>query len=73
MLNKIAGYIRPYLDGAAHMFDFAGSLKGSPVSEFYRRADLTPQQKDAIALAGDWRTVGEDLEHAINSESAPSF
>ena len=29
------------------------------------RTDLTPEQKDAIALSSDWQRVGKDLEYAI--------
>ncbi len=34
----------------------------------YCREDLTPEQKDAIALASDWQRVNDNLEKILREE-----
>ena len=34
----------------------------------YSRKDLSPEQKDAIAIASDWKTVGSDLEQLLEND-----
>ena len=67
MARKIPLYLRSipsFLKGMAHILDI-GATFGNPLTHFYKRTDLTPKQKDAIAIAEDWKMVGGDLEIAI--------
>jgi hypothetical protein len=47
-------------------FDFFGVLFGRVQHPIYSRTDLTPQEKDEIMLAYDWRQVGKSLRSAMN-------
>jgi len=56
--------LRPsFLEGMARILDFPGTL-----SEYNR--SLTPEQADYLALLGDWRLVGKDIEDAIKTAPA---
>ena len=49
-----------YLEGAARLFDFGGSLDTYNVSR-------TPQEADARALRSDFAMIGKDLRNALES------
>jgi hypothetical protein len=48
-----------FFEGVGRTIDLGGTL-----TEFNRSA--TPELADAIALASDWRAVGQDLSNAMN-------
>jgi hypothetical protein len=50
-----------YLEGAARLFDFGGSLDTYNVSR-------TPQEADARALRSDFAIIGNDLQKIIGSQ-----
>jgi hypothetical protein len=52
-------FARPsFLEGVARIFDFSGSLNKYNVSR-------TPAEADRVALANDWKAVGEDMRSAM--------
>ena len=46
-------------------FDLIGALFGRVQHPIYGRTDLTPQEKDEIMLAYDWRQVGKSLKSVM--------
>ena len=51
--------VRPsFTEGAARVFDFAGTL-----NEYNR--SMTPEQADHLALLQDWRLIGGDIQAAM--------
>lgn len=55
---------KEFLIGIGKIFDFSRNLN-HPIINFYRNQDISPTEKDAIALESDWKIVGKDLESAI--------
>jgi hypothetical protein len=54
-------YAEPsFLDGMARLLDFAGTL-----NEY--NSSLSGEQADRIALASDWRAIGDDLRLVIRN------
>ncbi len=54
-------YAEPsFLDGMARLLDFAGTL-----NEY--NSSLSGVQADRIALASDWRAIGDDLRLVIRN------
>lgn len=52
-------FARPsFLEGMARVLDF-----GNTLTEY--NTSVTPQQADAVAIAADWRAVGDDIRSAI--------
>jgi hypothetical protein len=59
-------YARPsFLEGAARLFDFSGSLNTYNESS-------TPAEADTRAMYEDWRAVGHDLQTALTNLQADS-
>jgi hypothetical protein len=61
-MNNLTGflYARPSLiEGVARLIDFGGTLQE------YNSA-LSSEQADLLALASDWRVVGDDLRQAMS-------
>ncbi len=56
-----------YLRGAAHIFDFTGSLGARGRIAQYD----DPAQADAAAIAAAWQAVGDDLYRAIGMGRVP--
>lgn len=57
-----------FLDGAGRVFDISSSYKNNnknEIIEFYKRTDISPEQKDAIMIKKDWENVGTDISTAI--------
>lgn len=52
-----------FLEGMARSVDI-----GDTLTEF--NSSLTPQQADALAMWGDWRAVGGDLQAAVDQFAA---
>ena len=52
--------LRDFLRGAAHIFDFGGTLGR-------RRISTVRTPSDADRLAADWNAVGQDLRRAMGS------
>ena len=48
-----------FLEGAARLFDFAGALQQFNYSDSEEMADF-------IAVSNDWKTVGCDIQVAVN-------
>ena len=54
-------YARPsFLEGAARILDFGGTLN------VYNRS-VTPEEADLVALRSDWEALGQDLRVAIST------
>jgi hypothetical protein len=67
IMTKLTTYFyaaHSFLEGAARLFDFAGSLNTYKYSDFPKRS-APPQRSDFNAIASDWMAVGGDLRHAI--------
>ncbi len=56
-----------YLRGAAHIFDFTGSLGTRSRAAQYD----DPAEADAAALAAAWQAVGDDLYRAMGMRRVP--
>lgn len=56
-----------YLHGAAHIFDFTGSLGTRSRAAQYD----DPGEADAAALAAAWQAVGDDLYRAMGMRRVP--
>lgn len=54
-------FARPsFVEGMARVLDLAGTL-----NEY--NSSVTPEEADRVALAADWRAVGDDLRNAIRA------
>lgn len=62
MMNKLSSflYARPsFAEGVARLIDFGNTLQ-----EY--NSSLIDQQADFLAIAADWRVVGDDLRSAMS-------
>jgi hypothetical protein len=67
IMSKLTTYFdtaHSFLEGAARLFDFGGSLNTYKYADFPKRS-APPQRSDFNAIASDWIAVGGDLRHAI--------
>mgnify|MGYP001581383380 CR=1 FL=1 len=55
--------ISSFVKGVGPLFDFAPRIQLEDFFSYYNVK--TPKEKDALALASDWKQVGKDLEYAI--------
>ncbi len=52
-------FARPsWLEGVARLFDFGGAL------DMYNDDGLTADEANTLALAADWRAIGQDMRAA---------
>ena len=64
---------RAFVQGMGSVLDIFGT---SPIRQtryshpLYSRQELTPAQKEAIALASDWQRVGTTLDNVISGNSS---
>jgi uncharacterized protein (UPF0276 family) len=66
-MNKLTTYFdtaHSFLEGAARLFDFGGSLNTHKYADFPKRSN-SPHESDINAIASDWMAVGGDLRRAI--------
>ncbi|MCI0488655.1 MAG: DUF4407 domain-containing protein [Blastocatellia bacterium] len=56
--------------GFASAIDWAGAL--APTVEELRGGDKTPDEADAMAMAGDWKAIGSDLMKVMKKYGAKS-
>ena len=55
--------LRYFLEGMASLSIFE-NLPSYELDDIYSNENLTPQQKDAIALKSDWEKAGQDIKKA---------
>lgn len=65
---------RAFFRGMGSILDIFGNSFSTQTFAYghllYSRADLSPEQKDAIALASDWQRVDRSLDKILLSESS---
>lgn len=63
-----------FFRGMGSVLDIFGNSSSNQTFQynhpFYSRDNLTPEQKDAIALASDWQKVNKDLDNIISSNQS---
>jgi hypothetical protein len=66
-MHKLTTYFdaaHSFLEGAARLFDFGGSLNTHKYADFPKRS-APPRRSDFSAIESDWIAVGGDLRRAI--------
>ncbi len=65
--DRRSSALSDYLRGAAHIFDFTGSLGARTRTSQYD----SPAEADAAAIAAAWQAVGDDLYRAMGMRRLP--